>query len=227
MKRLPVRPLPGEPGRGSARLRGVCFLLSVLIAGLSLLEALVRWDAMAGPFRIILRLIGTGKLSPGDVLGAVLPDLAACLYPLCVFLGFPCGAFSALSALRRGRGRTAAAAYFALGVLTLVLQGGTALKGLCFARAGAYFLAGGLFLVRALSRRRRGRPVREEKDPPRSGRRIRSAEGAERKNALSGTEKRPRLFSGEERRPLFRREGDRERLFPHGESGGKKKGRRE
>ena len=66
---------------------GACFAAAFAAFALCLAEAMIRWDAMAGPVRIIIRLVGYGKLTFREVIDAVMPDIAALLYPLWVGLG--------------------------------------------------------------------------------------------------------------------------------------------
>ena len=205
-------PPPPRRKRRKVFLTGLCFVLSAAIFAGSLAEAAVRWDAMAPPLRIVFRLIGTGKLTAGEIIEAVRPEIAsgALTYPLCVLLCALCGLWGLGTVLFRRRGFAAAVMYLCACALTLLSGGGTALRALPVIRCVLTAAAGCLFAVRAvLSRPAAIRdPVPERNaSAPESARRY-----AARENAGSGG---GRLF-GAERKPVFRDEGERVPLFDHG-----------
>ena len=97
--------------RYNSFLRTPCCLLSAALLVFSLAETALRWDAMAPPFRVVFRLIGTGKLTAGEIFDAVRPEIVsgALVYPLCVLLGALCGLWGLGTILLRRRGFAAAA----------------------------------------------------------------------------------------------------------------------
>ncbi len=206
-------------------LSGICLGLSGALLVLGAAEAMVRWDAMAPLFRIIVNLVSYGKLTAGEIWDAVRPEIMGCLYPLCAVLCALCGLLGLAAVLLRRRGIPAAAVYFAGGVLTLLAGKGTALKGLHLARALLLLLAGVLFALRSAA----GRPRRRGRRPGASGEdgrlfAAKEGEGGQPPalpGAMRGGEdltEAPRgghLFSPKDRPALFDEERQRPPLFAH------------
>ena len=204
--------------RDNSFLRTPCCLLSAALLVFSLAETALRWDAMAPPFRVVFRLIGTGKLTAGEIFDAVRPEIisGALTYPLCVLLGALCGLWGLGTILLRRRGFAAAAMYVCAAVLTAFCGGGTALRAIhalrCILTAGA----GCLYAVRAFlppgdSRERHdGERSAEGARPVRTnGQRGGAADG--KGGRLFNTVRRPLFKDREEHVPLFGCGDDRKR----------------
>ena len=192
----------------------------------SLAEAFLRWDAMAPPVRIIFRLIGTGKLTAGEIFEAVRPEIAngALTYPLCVFLCAFCGLWGLLTILFRRRGFAAAAMYLCAAVLTVLSGGGTALRTVHVIRCVMTAAAGCLYAVRAFMRRPPARRAPDgERGRERQGEKRESACGAGYEDGKDGPARGGRLFGAVRRRPLFGDEEERTPLFDHGTDKNKRK----
>ncbi|MBR6707817.1 MAG: hypothetical protein IKI84_14240 [Clostridia bacterium] len=204
-------------------LKTPCFILSAALFAGSLAEAFLRWDAMAPPVRIIFRLIGTGKLTAGEIFDAVWPEIAggALTYPLCVLLGALCGLWGLGTLLFRRTGFAAAAMLLCAALLTALSGGGTALRTFHMARCVLTAAAGCLFALRAvvLSRDARTPADRERsingfrQNGRKAGRVDERGNVPEERGAADV--RTGRLF-GAERRPLFKDEEDRPPLFDHG-----------
>ena len=216
--------------------RWICFLPSLALFVLCLGEALVRWDAMAGPVRIIIRLIGYGKLSLREIADAVLPDLDSLLYPLWVLAGAVCALLCMAACLPRRRGLFAGLLSLLTGAGTLLYSGGTALHALRTARGCALLSLGLLFLARGFfarpgrgGRRRETEAEKEDMKDGREGGRFSAEEkhGAGNNNMKAfpspgEAEGRERLFAPAKRRPLFGGEKERGPLFDARRGGGRK-----
>ena len=209
---------------GRSFLKTPCFLLSAAVFVFSLAEAALRWDAMAPPFRIVFRLIGTGKLTAGEIFEAVRPEIisGALVYPVCVLLGALCALWGLGTLLFRRRGFTAAAMYLCAAVLTALSGGGTSLRAVHALRCVLTAGTGCLYAVRAalFLRNARAVPEPERGDDPaaRPETAARGEDGAvcgDGGGARGGrlfSPGRPRLFKDEEGHvPLFDRGGSRGR----------------
>ncbi len=196
----------------SLPLTAPCGLISAAILTLSLAEAALRWDAMAPPVRVIFRLIGTGKLTAGEIFEAVRPEITsgALTYPLCVLLCALCGLWGLGTVLARRRGFAAAAMYLGALALTFLSGGGTALRTVHLSRCVVMAAAGCLYAARAFLFRppvRRG-PEGEKIGEGTGKHGARQDEGGDRAGSGEG-----RLFGVKKRRTLFRDENERPRLF--------------
>ncbi len=206
--------------RGNSFLRTPCCLLSAAMVVFSLAETALRWDAMAPPFRVVFRLIGTGKLTAGEIFDAVRPEIVsgALVYPLCVLLGALCGLWGLGTILLRRRGFTAAAMYLCAAVLTALCGGGTALRTVHILRCVLTAGAGCLYAVHALlppgdNRERHPDEEMSGEDKRPAGRRdgVKGEGGADRPGRLFDTGRRPLFKDREEHVPLFDRGTDRKR----------------
>ena len=208
---------------GNSFLKTPCFILSAVLFAGSLAEAALRWDAMESPFRIIFRLIGTGKLTAGEIFDAVRPEIAsgALTYPLCVLLGALCGLWGLGTLLFRRPGFTAAVMLLCAALLTFPAKGGTALGTIHMARCVLTAGTGFLYAVRAIVLLRDARiPADKERSingPRQSGRKDgREADGgAADEGRGAANVPTGRLFDAK-RRPLFKDEEERSPLFDHG-----------
>ena len=221
---------PGGTGRvktrfhrlPAPRLTGPCCLLSAALFALSLAEAALRWDAMAPPVRIIFRMAATGKLTAGEIFGAVWPEIenGALTYPLCVLLVALCGLWGLGTILGRRRGFAAAAMCLCVLALTVLSGGGTALRAVHLLRCVLTAAAGCLFALRVFLSRPspRGAPAGEGSADAGTGKgRVWNDDKSDRAHRAGG-----RLFNAK-RRPLFRNEEERVRLFDH-ENGKNRRG---
>ena len=198
---------------------GACFAAAFAAFALCLAEAMIRWDAMAGPVRIIIRLVGYGKLTFREVIDAVMPDIAALLYPLWVGLGAVCAFACLFAVLRRTGGLFAGMAALACGAATLLSDAGSALFWPRAARGSLLMMTACLFAVRWLLSRP-GRTKRPPADAGGQGEKLFPPGSGER-----AEDERTRLFAAPERQRLFDKEEKRRALFPgrdRGRSGGKK-----
>ncbi len=203
------------------RLSLPCLMLSAAVLAGSLAEAAIRYDAVSAPLRIIFRLAGTGKLTPGEIFEAVRPEAAALAAPLWVLLCALAGLAGIFTVLGRRRGVFALLLSFAAAGLSLLVPRGLLLGWLRAAGGILNFALGVLFTLRAALPPPSGRCPSGGggslfAPPSRDVRRGGGAQSAlptgrsDGKGRLFAPAERKRLFgAGEERRPLFRRKDGR------------------